>query len=87
MGNLIHRKDTQEGPRYRLWCTNTDFYVSDEMTRDGMVQLILDEDYGDPRRLDFVPGADGDCEVCGKPRDEKEHSPSCSGEFAERITP
>lgn len=43
MARVIHRKNTPEGPRYRYWSENVDSYITPELTREQMVQVLKDE--------------------------------------------
>lgn len=41
MGQLIHTKQTPDGVRFRLWSTNSDNYLTDEMTEAETREYIL----------------------------------------------
>lgn len=41
MGWLIHRRNTEDGPRYRLWSTSVDAYITEELTRDEAFDFLL----------------------------------------------
>jgi len=34
MSQYIHRRNTPNGPRYRIWGTSTDSYLTEDMTRE-----------------------------------------------------
>ncbi len=40
MATFIHRCNTPDGPRYREWCTITDTYSTDDMTRAEMLEYL-----------------------------------------------
>lgn len=47
MATFIHRCNTPDGPRYREWCTVTDTYSTELMTRAEM--LVYLGRHGDER--------------------------------------
>lgn len=41
MATFVHRRDTSEGPRYRVWNTIVDQYETAELTRDACADYLL----------------------------------------------
>ncbi len=44
MATFVHRRNTPDGPRYRVWNTIVDQYETDGMERDEAVAYVADRD-------------------------------------------
>ncbi len=86
MGRHIHRRDTPDGPRYRLWSTNSDSYVGKPMTRAQMIARLMRMEIIDARRRtdERMETADACGSSNGEARDvagpwDRERCGECSG--------
>ncbi|UJR81477.1 hypothetical protein [Sandaracinus amylolyticus] len=80
MANFVHRKNTDDGPRYRVWNTVVDRYETPPLTRGEVIEYLDNpnaaervaraDENGTSSKLGDARDPDGPwdtetCEVCG----------------------